>query len=196
MNCSHCNHGSSRVVDTKDFGHSVTRYRICRKCGKTFATKEAAADLLDFLLETAARYGETANPVDLEQESTPIPPVEQQVVSGPKTGTPKTLRYRPADPTEIPPGVEPEAVPLLLQWWNESRWSRHGSNATWTKAAFLASADRLAAMSPKAQISLAMAGVESGWQALKPQYGDSAPVTTGSNDFTPTDPRLMEALNG
>lgn len=178
MNCSHCNHGSSRVVDTKDFGHSVTRYRMCRKCGKTFATKE------------------TANPVDLEQESTPIPPVEQQVVSGPKTGTPKTLRYRPADPTEIPPGVEPEAVPLLLQWWNESRWSRHGSNATWTKAAFLASADRLAAMSPRAQISLAMAGVESGWQALKPQYGDSAPVTTGSNDFTPTDPRLMEALNG
>ena len=191
MNCPHCNHGSSRVVDTKDFGYSITRYRMCRKCGKTFATKE------------------TAKPIDLDQESTPIipmelpppveppPPVEEPVVTEAKPkGTPKVMRYRPAEPTAIPPGVEPEVVPLLLQWWNESRWSRHGSNATWTKAAFLASADRLAAMSPKAQISLAMAGVESGWQALKPQYGDSAPVTTGSNDFTPTDPRLMEALNG
>jgi len=33
----------------------------------------------------------------------------------------------------VPDGVCQEAAPLLLQWWNESRRSKHKSHATWTE---------------------------------------------------------------
>lgn len=185
MNCAHCGHHANRVTDTKDFGHSITRYRLCRKCGQTFSTRETCKPVEAVRLEPADELDGIMPP------SAPSAPKE------PKTTGTRLMRYRPADPADVPPGVDAEVVPLLLQWWDEARWSRHQSRATWTKAAFLASADRLATMSADAQLALVREGVERGWQALKRQYRETSTTgMTGWDEFTPTDPRMVEALHG
>lgn len=184
MNCSFCGHPVTRVTDTKDFGHSVTRYRVCRKCGTTFPTKETCKPV-----DPAAAAEYSADDLDAGLPPSPSP-------KEPKS-TARLMRYRPADPADVPPGVDAEVVPLLLQWWDEARWSRWQAKATWTRAAFMASAERLAGMSAGAQLALAKEGVERGWQALKPEYQEAtAAAVTGWDEFTPTDPRMVEALHG
>lgn len=138
MKCPHCGCPGNRVTDTRDFGDYVTRYRHCRGCSKSFATRESLQD----------------------QSSEP------KAAGQPK----RVMRYRPADPTDIPVGICSEARTLLLQWWNESRWSRYQGKATWTLAAFAASAKRVAALEYWEQIDLTRAGVESGWLALRSEY--------------------------
>lgn len=146
MKCPHCGCPENRVTDTRDFGDYVTRYRHCRGCSKSFATRESLQD----------------------QSSEP------KAAGQPK----RVMRYRPADPADIPVGVCAKASELLLQWWNESRWSKHRGKATWTRAAFVASAQRLADLrwefDQETQIDLATAGVEFGWQSLKPEYISSS----------------------
>lgn len=168
MKCPHCGHAQNRVQDTKDYGSYVTRYRLCRGCGSIFATKEACNDAAPGSTEPAAT-----------------------------SSTESRLRqsfYRPADPQDIPSTVSDSVGALVLQWWNESRWSKHRAKAAWTRGAFLSSVCRLVAMPEAAQLELAQAGVEFGWQALKPEYlpRASAPPT---GEFTPTDPAMLEALN-
>ena len=62
----------------------------------------------------------------------------------------------------------------LLKWWNESRWEKHRTNATWTQAAFTLSAKRVDLLCKQGQQHLARklvdGGIEHGWQALKPEY--------------------------
>lgn len=66
--------------------------------------------------------------------------------------------------------VTPEAQPLLVEWWNVSRLSRHRSNATWTELAWKLSVNRVARLPAWKQVALAQAGIEYGWQTLKPEY--------------------------
>lgn len=188
MNCAHCGHHANRVTDTKDFGHSITRYRLCRKCGQTFSTRETCKPVEAVRLEPAD---------ELDGIMPPSAPSAPSAPKEPKTTGTRLMRYRPADPADVPPGVDAEVVPSLLEWWNEARWSRHQGRATWTKAAFLASAERLATMSADAQLALVREGVERGWQALKRQYRETSTTgMTGWDEFTPTDPRMVEALHG
>jgi hypothetical protein len=62
----------------------------------------------------------------------------------------------------------------LFRWWNESRWGKHRTQATWTQAAFTLSANRVMDLVGKGQghtaRALVDAGIEHGWQALKPEY--------------------------
>lgn len=64
----------------------------------------------------------------------------------------------------------PEAVPLVLQWWNEARAARHGKNAAWTLSAFQASVRRVSQLPAQMQVRLAAAGAERGWQSLDASY--------------------------
>jgi hypothetical protein len=82
-----------------------------------------------------------------------------------------------------------EAQPLIVQWWNESRKSRHGVKATWTEAAWKASVYRVANLPECQQVLLCKAGVEHGWQALKPEYlKDELAKPTGDGRPMPKDP--------
>jgi hypothetical protein len=82
-----------------------------------------------------------------------------------------------------------EAQPLIVQWWNESRKSRHGVKATWTEAAWKASVYRVANLPECQQVLLCKAGVEHGWQALKPEYlKDELAKPTGNGRPIPKDP--------
>ena len=58
----------------------------------------------------------------------------------------------------------------LIEWWNVSRRHKHGRSAVWSVRAFKMSMHRvLEAPTPEAA-RLVLAGVEHGWQALKPDY--------------------------
>lgn len=107
--------------------------------------------------------------------------------------------FRPAEDDPALATVTPAARPLLLQWWNESRWSKHRSKATWTSAAWVASVARVAQLPPDRQLELARSGVECGWQALKWEFmgqslrsAPAVPVSEGR--LMPQDPRMLEAL--
>jgi hypothetical protein len=71
----------------------------------------------------------------------------------------------------------------MLTWWNESRWGKHRTQATWTQLAFTLSAGRVAFLCQQGRHDMARAlvdgGIEHGWQALKPEYlrgiGSAAP---------------------
>jgi hypothetical protein len=83
----------------------------------------------------------------------------------------------------------------LVQWWNESRRSKHKGNATWTEAAWQASVSRVAALPQAQQMLLAQAGVEHGWQALKPEYiKDELARPTAAGRPMPKDPAMLAAL--
>ena len=43
MNCPHCLHPDSRVVETRAKPDRDRRIRLCRNCGKTFTTMEVVA---------------------------------------------------------------------------------------------------------------------------------------------------------
>ena len=91
--------------------------------------------------------------------------------------------------------VVAEVQPLLVQWWNESRKSKHKGNATWTEAAWQASVQRVSKLPHWQQVVLAQAGVEHGWQALKPEYlKDELAKPTAAGRPMPKDPAMLAAL--
>jgi hypothetical protein len=86
-----------------------------------------------------------------------------------------------------------EAQPLLVEWWNVSRHSKHGSKAVWTQRAWLQNVDRVASLPKWKQVLLAKAGVESGWQALSPDYmRDVAPPA--EEGLAPKSGAMQEAI--
>ncbi len=88
--------------------------------------------------------------------------------------SPERFVASPSDPLLEP--FQEEVRALLLSWWNESRLSKHRAKAAWTEAAWKGNLVRLAALPHWKQLLLAQAGVEQGWQALKPEYiKDAAP---------------------
>jgi hypothetical protein len=90
--------------------------------------------------------------------------------------------------------VAPEVAEMLVEWWNVSRFHKHGSAAAWSEIAFCFSVRRVAKLPPWQQLALAEAGVEYGWQALKPEYikDASAPATGG---LAPKSTAMKEAID-
>ena len=89
--------------------------------------------------------------------------------------------------------VAPDAQEMLVEWWNVSRQQKHGSHAVWSELAFALSVRRLAKLPPWQQLALAEAGIEHGWQALKPEYIKEIkpPAATG---FVPQSASMQEAI--
>lgn len=160
MNCADCGHEKTRVQETVDKGDHVRRYRVCLKCGYSFVSVERVA----VYISPRAGYAEV--PVDLGD-------MNQQAAGGQTQPAPKAARqerFRRASADDIYQPVVAEAVPHLLAWWNEARWSKHGPRATWTRRAFNESVSRVYDLPPKLQIELCRAGAEMGWQALHLSY--------------------------
>lgn len=186
MNCPECNYNASRVHDTARVEGGLRRYRSCKKCGARFATMERI-ELYDHTLMAYVSPEDAPRPLSVVP---PAPKASQQVAAARKADN---RRWHPAD--TVPDGVCEEAAPLLLEWWNESRRSKHKGNATWTEAAWLATCNRIAQLPQWQQVALCAAGVEHGWQTLKPEYlKEELAKPTALGRPMPQDPRMLAAL--
>lgn len=89
--------------------------------------------------------------------------------------------------------IAPDVQPLLVEWWNVSRNSKHGAKAVWTELAWAMSIRRVAKLPAWQQLVLAEAGIEHGWQALKPEYIPNAkpPISAG---LVPQSSAMQEAI--
>lgn len=186
MKCPHCGHDKSRVTETRPTGDADRRIRLCQGCGRTYQTLERVC----VYAGRAAGYLEVAPPPVLEVVPDPEP--DDEAVAA------KRVNNRRWHPVGVPAGVCEEAAPLLLEWWNESRRLKHKGNAVWSEKAWLASVERVMALSPAEQVALCQAGVEQGWQALKPEYMASQlrtqPVPRAGGRPMPKDPSMLAAL--
>lgn len=184
MNCPKCSHEQSRVIDIKRKPDGLRRGRICSACGYKFNTLERV-EVWD-----AALHGYVS-----PTESVPaLAVVPSHVVEVPKKVA-ATARHQASLDEDCLVNVCAEAQPLLVQWWNESRKSKHGAKATWTRAAWEASVQRVANMPTDLQLALCRAGVEHGWQALKLDYiKDELAKPTAAGRPMPKDPSMRAAL--
>lgn len=181
MKCPHCGHEKSRVTETRALPDADRRIRLCQGCGKTFQTLERIC----VFVGRAAGYVEMGAPV----------PTLAVVPDVPKKQAKSAAHYVAHLNDTALGAITPEAQPLLVQWWNESRRSKHRGNATWTEAAWQASVHRVANLSHPQQVLLALAGVEHGWQALKPEYlKQELAKPTASGRPMPKDPAMLAAL--
>jgi hypothetical protein len=188
MNCPHCGHDKSRVTETRANTEADRRIRLCQGCGRTFQTLERVC----VFAGRAAGYVEVGQPAPV---LTAVPDPEPQ----PARARPAARHQATLDDERLS-YVTPDARPLLVQWWNESRKSKHGAKATWTEAAWVASVQRVANLPTNLQLDLCRAGVESGWQSLKLEYlprqgtGRVQPVPTAQGRPMPKDPAMRAAL--
>jgi hypothetical protein len=198
MKCPHCGHHHSRVTDTKRVEHGTRRYRICAKCRQRFATLERIEEWDPGL--SAYAVPDVAAPAPLRVlEAAPEPELAVASIPAPESPKPKpaTTRHDASLDDERLAYVTAEVRPLLVQWWNESRRSKHRGNATWTRAAWEASVQRISNLPTHLQVELCQAGVEHGWQALKLEYilDKRSPATVRTDGrLLPQDPRLLEAI--
>lgn len=89
--------------------------------------------------------------------------------------------------------VTPDAQPLLVEWWNVSRYQKHRNAAAWSENAWLMTVNRVARLPVWQQLALASAGVEYGWQALKPEFiRDVAPPAEAG--LRPKSAAMQEAI--
>lgn len=198
MKCPHCGHHHSRVTDTKRVEHGTRRYRICAKCRQRFATLERIEEWDPGL--SAYAVPDVAAPAPLRVlEAAPEPELAVASIPAPESPKPKpaTTRHDASLDDDRLVYVTAEVRPLLVQWWNESRRSKHRGNATWTRAAWEASVQRISNLPTHLQVELCQAGVEHGWQALKLEYiqDKRSPATVRTDGrLLPQDPRLLEAI--
>jgi hypothetical protein len=198
MKCPHCGHHHSRVTDTKRVEHGTRRYRICAKCRQRFATLERIEEWDPGL--SAYAVPDVAAPAPLRVlEAAPEPELAVASIPAPESPKPKpaTTRHDASLDDDRLAYVTAEVRPLLVQWWNESRRSKHRGNATWTRAAWEASVQRISNLPTNLQVELCQAGVEHGWQALKLEYilDKRSPATVRTDGrLLPQDPRLLEAI--
>ncbi|MEY3962807.1 MAG: uncultured phage MedDCM-OCT-S38-C3 [Cyanobacteriota bacterium] len=179
MKCPHCGHEKSRVTETRAGDEADRRIRLCQGCGKTFQTLERVC----VFAGRAAGYIESGQAPALVAVPDPTP----------KTSGIK--RYVASTDEDCLINVCAEAQPLLVEWWNTSRKSKHGTKATWTEGAWLSSVARVAKLPAWQQVLLARAGVEHGWQALKPEYmKDELAAPTAQGRPMPKDPAMLAAL--
>lgn len=186
MNCPSCDHTQSRVIETIRVPAGLRRHRICSECRHGFST-----------LEQVALWDRTIHSYVTERGRSLTAPLE--VVPGlggaPAKRAAVAARYQATLDDDGLVNVCAEAQPLLLQWWNESRKSKHRANATWTKAAWEASVQRVSALPSWQQVLLAQAGVEHGWQALKTDYlKQELTKPTGEGRPMPKDKAMLAAL--
>jgi hypothetical protein len=198
MKCPHCGHHHSRVTDTKRVEHGTRRYRICAKCRQRFATLERIEEWDPGLSAYAVPDVAALAPLRV-LEAAPEPELAVASIPAPESPKPKpaTTRHDASLDDERLAYVTAEVRPLLVQWWNESRRSKHRGNATWTRAAWEASVQRISNLPTHLQVELCQAGVEHGWQALKLEYiqDKRSPATVRTDGrLLPQDPRLLEAI--
>ena len=89
--------------------------------------------------------------------------------------------------------VSPEVQMMLVEWWNVSRFHKQGSKAVWSELAFSLSVRRVALLPPWKQLALAEAGIEHGWQALKPEFIKDAQAPA-SGGLAPKSTAMQEAI--
>lgn len=186
MKCPHCGHNHSRITDTRSVADGTLRRRMCLGCAKGYTTMERVTVWV-------ARES-------LHRDLTTDPPVLYAVpdaveARNARRAKPKAARYQAKLGGDLLGNICFEAQPLLVQWWNESRWSKHKAKATWTEAAWLSSVSRVSRLPRELQLQLAKAGVEHGWQSLKVEYLDRYDLAAAAGPRpTPTDPAMREAL--
>lgn len=179
MKCPHCGHEKSRVTETRSAAEADRRIRLCQNCGKTFQTLERVC----VFAGRAVGY--------IEAGQTPA----LVAVPDPQPRPAAAKRFIATLNQDCLQGICLEAQPLLVEWWNVSRKSKHGIKATWTEAAWLSSVARVAKLPAWQQVLLAKAGVEHGWQALKPEYAkDELTAPTAQGRPMPKDPAMLAAL--
>lgn len=187
MNCPKCGNTLSRIVDTIRVPQGLRRHRICsdRKCRSKFRTLERIEEW-DHTIRDYIQPGDI-RPVPV-LAAVPDPP-EDRIAA--KRREPYVAHINDAGIATL----ALEAQPLVVEWWNVSRRSKHGAKAAWTYPAFHASVCRVALLPAHQQVLLAQAGVEHGWQALKPAYlQDELAKPTSSGRPMPKDPAMLAAL--
>ena len=187
MNCPRCNHPYTRITDTIRVPQGLRRSRVCngRRCRHKFRTLERIEEWDHTIRNYVAAPVETPEP-----EPTNVIQLQQE---RPQVAASKRFIAQLDDSCLA--SICVDAQPLMVQWWNDSRRSKHGAKATWTAAAWAASAKRVAALPHWQQVLLATAGVEHGWQALKPDYlKEELAKPTAAGRPMPKDPAMLAAL--
>jgi hypothetical protein len=179
MKCPFCHHPRNRVLETRESlsENAIRRRHACRACGEAFTT----------IQRIEAYHSGGWQPVPLAVVPDPQPAPLAPVAPRPRAAAAERLHPLHPDKDWLPSCTRdvPEAMFRdLLKWWNESRWGKHRTNATWTQAAFTLSANRVNFLCGTGQSHIARAlvdgGIEHGWQALKPEYLKGTVRTTAS----------------
>jgi hypothetical protein len=155
------------VLETRESPseNAVRRRHACRGCGKSFTTIQRIEAFQDGAWQ----------PVPLAAVPDPKPATLAPVAPRRRAAAAERLHPISGDEPwlkrwDLPPALMAD----LLRWWNESRWGKHRLAATWTQAAFTLSANRVGTLCQQGMHwnarALVEAGVEHGWQALKPEY--------------------------
>jgi hypothetical protein len=187
MNCPKCGGTSNRILDTIRVREGIRRHRICngKRCRHKFATLERIEEWDPGIQSYVA--------VAPDQPA-PLAPVIRLQQDRPAAAA-KTQRHAASLDEDCLVNVCSEAQPLLVEWWNVSRKSKHGAKAAWSEAAWLSSVARVAKLPAWQQVLLARAGVEHGWQTLKPEYmKDELTAPTAQGRPMPKDPAMLAAL--
>jgi hypothetical protein len=184
MNCPKCNHEQSRVIDLKRKSDGLRRGRICAGCGHKFNTLERV-EIWDPTL-----HGYVA-PVEARPA---LAVVSDHFPSATKKVATKG-QFHPVVVGDELLTVCEQVRPLMVEWWNNSRHSKHKGNAAWTRAAWLGAVKRVSQLPQPKQVLLVQAGVESGWQTLKLDYiKDELAKPTAAGRPMPKDPAMLAAL--
>ena len=81
----------------------------------------------------------------------------------------QAMPYLGAPGTDLTP-IPGDICLSVLEWWNESRRSKHGSSCVWTERAFAQSCRRLASLPHWQQRLLIDKAIENGWMGLDVSY--------------------------
>lgn len=192
MNCPHCGHPQSRVCDTESRPDHNLRYRFCSRCAKKFCTIERVA------VFAGRKVGHVEMEASRLQLVPPAAPAEAESETSRPAAAAKARRFKASPDDPALARCDPDAQPLIIEWWNTARWSKHRGHATWTERAWQASVNRLAVLPAHHQIALANAGVEHGWQALKPEFlglAEQRPALSTDGAPMPRDPAMLAALD-
>lgn len=81
----------------------------------------------------------------------------------------QAMPYLGAPGTDLVP-IPSDICLEILEWWNVSRRSKHGSRCVWTENAFAKSCRRLAALPHWQQRLLIDKAVENGWMGLDASF--------------------------
>jgi hypothetical protein len=199
MRCPNCKSTGNFATETKRCTVATTqdafkRRRICRDCGAQWTTTERI-DKWDFdLRQWTGHAGLGPEPE--------LPKVPEPAVV--RTSEPRPQRVKPAafhpvtleQVADVVLGIPPDVCMLLLEWWNNSRRSKHGTAAAWTDRAFAGSVERVKKLPHWQQVLLAKAGIEHGWQALNPSYcKDLLTARPRQGGFQPQSQGLAGALS-
>ena len=172
MKCPHCGHEKSRVLETR----GDRRVRQCGECLKDFST-----------IETIAAFAGRHRGWICEEPPETVIELQQ------KRRPSKFDKFHPAHVEDEFNGADAELAALLTEWWNNARWSKHKSKATWTRNAWLQNVTRVLAMNPVKAMALAKLGAEMGWQSLQEGYVDDvSPVPDGV--LMPKDSAMQRAI--